>query len=372
MRAKVLFLCLLSLVCFSVFKKSLKEINTAQEPSEKKYTPVNDVDRERYSAQGSAEEAFLKFVEILERHIDDPTLELYAEGTRIMFKGGPANTYKSDTFLEAIKDGYPYEIIVEGSRAVIKFREEAKRSWPLFFRRSSAGWRYDMATNWRVIYFDKDNHWYLKSRDHEFMFAFGAKSKHYDYRDSSFRIMRERKRTLKKEISHYQNKIDNDPNDYLAYMQLAELYFDDCWLYEDALILYEEGVRRIDSAEKKAYMHFYLGSRYMYCLQYALAIEHYKKYAEFRPKDYYGYSRIGYCYLQMKKGKEAMQYYGKSLKYQRAGSNKDAVSKIGYAAALIEDFSEAERHLRWYKQLGADAASISKLESFIKTQKNKK
>ncbi len=337
---------------------------------QRKYTPIREPFRTRYQAQESPELAFQRFVEILEKYIDDPTLEIYTEGTRIQFNDAPSrNTFQFNTFLKQVKDGYPYKIIVEGDRAVVKFRENATRSNPLLFKRSNKGWQFDEATMWRLFWFDYNNDWYMKSRDHDYMFAFGERIKEDNYNDEQFKIEREYKDTLREEIVHYKNKIRDEPDNYVPYFQLGDLYFDDCFKWRNALSLYEQGIKHISDSEIKAHMHFYAGSRYMYCSRYQNAIKHYQEYIQYAPNDFYGYYRIGYCYLQLRNGKEAIKFYKKSLQYKEGSKNMSSISGLGYAYAMMKDFRQAMKYLSEYKKLGANQERVNKLKSFIESQK---
>lgn len=338
----------------------------------RKYVYLDDSLREKYSAQSTPEDAFLRVLEALENKITDPTLGIYSEGTQILhINSPPGNTFQFNTFVKLIKEGYPYKIITEGNLAVIKFRDGAIRSSPLLFRLSSKGWQFDEASTWRIFHFDYNNNWYMKAKDHDFMFAFGDRRDENGYRDRSFKISRELKPSLREEISYYEKEIEQNPNNYLPYMQLAELYFYDCWLWQKALKLYEDGLSHMLATKEKALANFYIASQYLFCAKYDLAASHYKEYVKFFPDYYYGYFCVGNCYLQKRQAKEAIKYFNKSWKLEKGIKNADSIVSLGYAYALLKDFWRANNCLKTAEKIGVNSERLNKLKFFIQQQKRR-
>jgi tetratricopeptide (TPR) repeat protein len=278
-----------------------EEIKIGIDMEEKKKLP--EFEKSFFKAQSDPLSTFELYIITLRNDIVDPNLEVYTEGSQFKLDYWPVALYQQhEVFLAAIERGRPFNVVINGDYAVIKMKEGTKRACPYFLRKEGNYWKMDLVSLFRDMRFDRNNEWILANRRSPYVFAFRR-----DYDPT--KIMWPRT-NLREKISRLKQKIDNDPNDHKSYIELADIYMNDCWMVFKALRLYEKAaeIRKTD-----AELYRMLADKYLEHSYFVTASEHYEKYVDLVPDSLYGHWRLYWSYKYMRDYPKAILHY---LKYQ--------------------------------------------------------
>ncbi|BCA80831.1 TPM domain-containing protein [Desulfuromonas sp. AOP6] len=130
-------------------------------------------DRASFAAQPSPRQTLERYLEVLQRHIKDPELDLYTPSTREFFRQWLVTSAQQDNERKGLEQYLPLaEERISGTLAVLRFPVENRQASPYFFRLADEGWQLDMVVMSQLIGFNHKNQWFFRSRAHEFAFAF--------------------------------------------------------------------------------------------------------------------------------------------------------------------------------------------------------
>ncbi len=142
-------------------------IDTTQANSDRRHP-----DAHLYGPQKTPEDALATYVQVLKQRIKDPRLRLYTPESRSLFSERLVTNAQQDRELELLRrSAGSAEFILNDSLAVALFGTGSENP-PYFFRRGEAGWMLDFEALNRVVVFDFENRWHLKTNDHPYRFAF--------------------------------------------------------------------------------------------------------------------------------------------------------------------------------------------------------
>lgn len=141
-----------------------------------KSSPQTSPERRRYfSPQPTPRNAFERYMELLALNIDDKTLDLYSDQSKIFYRNWRTSSGQRRAEYEAAR-GKKYKVRQQGKYAVVMAPfntaiDDFICQCPYFFVRSNAGWHIDINTMSRTLMMGGPT-WHFISLAHPYMFAF--------------------------------------------------------------------------------------------------------------------------------------------------------------------------------------------------------
>jgi len=312
---------------------------------------LSEEERVRFSGQLTPEATFTLLLETFKKNINDPNLDIYTEESKILKK------YQASTSKALSKNIYrlysaSYEIKQKGDRAVVLYFQN-RRVGPLFLKKTSKGWQFDIISTAKWIRYTFNNEWHVGGTNHPYMFAFqnNQYSQYvwdYDYYDDYWRFS-EIESNYNYYINQFQEKLQQNPDDYGTLISLAEI-FCELLITKKSIPLLKKAIE-INPKDPRPFR--YLGLINRDSLESAnVALEYFKKSIELAPNDPRSYHYAGITCWRLAEYGNILSYYDKAAEYMKkyvgVSENKSyGCNKVAYFYYRKEDYSQARK---WFKK----------------------
>lgn len=308
---------------------------------------LSEEEKKYFSAQPDPETLLKRWQEKIKRCIYDPTLEMYTEESRMLFRYAPKYSK------ELCRDLYqrysrPYEIKVRGNYAVV-FYPGSRKEGPELFKKTGKGWQIDTLSMGNWVRYNHSNDWFLGGSNHPYMFAFenNQYSQYvwdYDYYDD-FENFSQVKHNYNYYINLYKEKIEKNPNDFESIISLAEIFFD-LRIPQEAGPLFKKAME-LNPQDARSYRYLGLINRDHFCAE-ETALNYLRKYVNLAPQDPNGYHYLAITYWRIADYRDNPSYYDQAAdhmkKYAELSDYKIyGYNRAGYYYYCKKDYPEAKK-----------------------------
>ncbi len=220
--------------------------------------------RQRYAPSPFIGESVAAYVRVLDELAGDPELELFTPGSQCMRDRYPVAPFEYWERAEVLEASQPYEIRVEGDRAVVHSEAPEPGFVPVLLHRMDGLWRVDAAAIWANL-FTSERSYSVMNRLNPYMFGLtdgSARGSHptnlpLDLGGESPR----------EALARLDAALQQGPSAE-RHFEAAEILFRNCWAAMDALERYEQAARLAPDdrrilervADRLIYTHFFLAA----------------------------------------------------------------------------------------------------------------
>ncbi len=337
---------------------------------------LSEEERARFSDQLTPEATLTLLLETLKKNINDPNLDIYTEESKIWKK------YQASTSKALSENTYrlysaPHEIKQKGDRAVVLYLQN-RRVGPLFLKKTSEGWQFDIISTAKWIRNTFRNEWTVGGTNHPYMFAFqnNQYSQYvwdYNYYDD-YRRFSEIENNYDYYINQFQAKLQQNPDDYGTLISLAEI-FCDLLITKKSIPLLKKAIE-INPKDPRAYWYLGLINRDSFVSE-NVALEYFKKSIELAPYDPRGYHYAAITYWRLAESKNILSHYDKAAEYMKkyvdVSENKSyGCNKVGYFYYRKKDYSQAKKWLKKSLELDPTNAYAQGMLKKIETKETQR
>ena len=223
--------------------------------------PLSDAERARFAPSPLVTESVEAYARVLDALAGDPSLALFTPGSQVMRSRYPMAPWESWKRRDALLASRPWEIRVEGDRAVIDSARPAPGFYPLLLRRIDGTWRIDVAETYKSLFYGRDGRPVLVNRHTPYRFGLqhlgrAGGSETLAALDLGEETETEAVARLEAKLAASDAAVDH--------FELAEILFRNCFAAMAALHHYREAAQRAPEdahiqrrgAERAAYLGF--------------------------------------------------------------------------------------------------------------------
>jgi tetratricopeptide (TPR) repeat protein len=200
---------------------------------------VPEAERARYTPSPLVTESVEAYLRVLDELVGDPSLELFTPGSRVMRARYPVAPYEAWKRRDRLRASRPFELRVQGDRAVVGSNRPAQGFLPVLLQRIDGTWRIDEAETWKNLFYLRDGTYVVENSDNPYMFGLGHLPSHGSHELWPIPLGDE---DVEAAVSRLEAELARRP-DPQTHFELAEILFRNCFAALSALTHYEAAAR---------------------------------------------------------------------------------------------------------------------------------